>query len=615
VVPVAVLVDLQQVSAHDADRVLFDRLSLTVKTGDRIGIVGGNGVGKSTLLRLVAGLDPPVSGSVRHGRGVRVGYLAQQLGAAAGGPVGRGSPTGPTFPHGPEGPASITSEEEWPVRAMLDRLGVAEADRSDLAMLSGGEEKRIALARVLAAPSELLVLDEPTNHLDLVAITWLERHLARQGGGLVIVSHDRQVLDRVTTRMVELDGRHHAVHEGGYQAYLEARSIREDLAARADAARRNMARRELAWLRRGAPARSRKPTARVDAARSLLAAVTDAADASTGRGPLDPGVPVPRLGQQVIECRGVTYRYDRTMPAVLDRVDLVIGRRERLGVIGVNGSGKSTLLDVLAGRRSPTAGEVIVGPTVVVGYYDQRGATLDPEIRVRDAVAGAAHSPVTPEVTTLMERFWFTGPTALTRVGSLSGGERRRLQLLLVLSVHPNVLLLDEPTNDLDLDTLRALEDLVESWPGAVVVASHDRAFVERTTDRVVSIEPGGAAGPVAGGVAAWIEAHVGPEVPVGPTPSRSRAPRPAGLRVPERAADGARGASPARPLQARLREAGKAVAAAERERDRLVSLLQGTSGHVELARIGSELATAQRRLEEAEDRWLRLADEADRGS
>lgn len=619
-----VLVDLEQVSAHDADRVLFDRLSLTVKEGDRIGIVGSNGAGKSTLLRLVAGVDPPFSGSVRHGRGVRVGYLPQHVGATTGRPGRPGSRARPILPHGPDGPAPVAAaapeeaaaapEEEWPVRAMLDRLGVAGADRSDPTTLSGGEEKRVALARVLASPAELLVLDEPTNHLDLVAIAWLERHLARIPGALVVVSHDRQVLDRVTTRMVELDGGHHAVHEGGYQAYLESRSVREGLAARADAAQRNLARRELAWLRRGAPARSRKPTARVDAARRLLATVSDESDTSTGRAPLDLGFPVPRLGRQVIECHGVTYRYGQALPPVLDRVDLALGRRERLGLIGTNGSGKSTLLDVLAGRRSPTAGEITVGPTVVVGYYDQRGVTLDPEIRVCDAVAGTARTPVNQEVTALMERFLFTGPTALTRVGSLSGGERRRLQLLLVLSAHPNVLLLDEPTNDLDLGTLRALEELVESWPGAVVAASHDRAFLERTTGRVVSIEAGGMARPVAGGVAAWIEAHAGPEVPAGTTPARSGAPRPAGPRRPARDADRAR-TPPARPLQARLREAGKAVAAAERERDRLVSLLQGTSDRFELARIGSELAAAQHHLEEAEDRWLGLADEADRGA
>ena len=576
-----VLVDLHDVSARRGDRTLFGELSLTISEGDRLGVVGINGTGKSTLLRVVAGVEASDAGERRRGRGVRVGYLEQEPSLA-------------------EGTVKAAVGAGWEGEAALQRLGMAAEAATDVGTLSGGQVKRVSLAALLAQPAELLVLDEPTNHLDLRAVAWLERWLLDYRGGLVLVTHDRHLLDRVTTKMLELDRGHSYLHEGGYSSYLARRAEREEQAATAESTRRNLARRELAWLRRGAPARTRKPRARMEAARRL---VSDRAEAPARAAELELSFGTPRLGDKVIECSGVGYRYG-SGPPVLSGVDLLLDPRERLGVIGANGSGKSTLLDLLAGRRSPSAGQLDVGPTVVTGYYDQRATELDPLSRVRDLVAGPTRAPGAPEDVALMERFWFTGAGQFAPASALSGGERRRLQLLLVLAARPNVLLLDEPTNDLDLDTLRILEDFLEDWPGALVVVSHDRTFLERTTDRLVSLEAGTLV-ELAGGLAAWLE-QAG-EAPARPATRSAAAPRARATQRPRA------GRSPST-IGRQLREAEREMGRLGRQRDELSESLHATVDHVELARLGRQLADVQDRLSQAENRWLALAEEADAG-
>jgi ATP-binding cassette subfamily F protein uup len=578
---VTLLVDLQHVAVRRVDRVLFEGLSLTVSDGDRIGVVGVNGTGKSTLLRVIAGAERPEEGEVRRGRGSRVGFLAQI----------------PTLP-----PGTVRSAvgQGWEAEAALERLGMGSVADVDVRSLSGGQAKRVALAQVLAHPAELLVLDEPTNHLDLGAVAWLEQRLLTFRGGLVLVTHDRHLLDRDTTRMVELDRGSTYVHEGGYGSYLEAKAEREDQAAAAESTRRNLARRELAWLRRGAKARSRKPQARIDAAVRLIeGAPAPAVRSAELERPSD----TPRLGDKVIECTGVGFRYGDG-PTVLSGVDLVLGRRERLGIVGANGSGKSTLVDLLAGRRHATVGSIEVGPTVVVGYYDQLGMELDLGARVQELVVGPHRS--TPSLTDieLMKRFLFVGELPFARVGTLSGGERRRLQLLLVIASRPNVLFLDEPTNDLDLDTLRILEDFLEDWPGALVVVSHDRTFLERTTDRLVAVAPDGSVAEVPGGVDGWIARVQTADVRrAGSLPAPAKPAKP----VPTRAtADGRASAG------RRLREAEKTLVRLQRQRDEITDMLIGLEDHVEMRRLGSELAAVQAALSEAEDTWLALAEEAE---
>jgi ATP-binding cassette subfamily F protein uup len=584
---VAVLVDLQQVAVRRVDRALFEGLSLTISDGDRVGVVGANGTGKSTLLRIVAGLEEPEEGQVRRGRGSRVGFLDQ-------------------VPELPPGTVRAAAGEGWEAEAALDRLGMGAEVETDVASLSGGQAKRVALARTLAHQGELLVLDEPTNHLDLGAVAWLEQRLQSFRGGLVLVTHDRYLLDRLTTRVLELDRGRAYVHEGGYGSYLAAKAEREEQAASAESTRRNLARSELAWLRRGAQARSRKPQARIDAAVRLIEDRPDPPARSTE---LEIAGDTPRLGDKVVEATGIGFRYDDG-PLVLSGVDLVLGRRERLGIVGANGTGKSTLVDLLAGRRQPIFGRIEVGPTVAVGYYDQQGVELDLQARVQDLVAGPRRAPGSLADVELMKRFWFSGELPFARVGTLSGGERRRLQLLLVIAGRPNVLFLDEPTNDLDLDTLRILEDFLEDWPGALVVVSHDRTFLDRTTEHLIAVKADGTVSPVPGGVAGWVTRVEGGDLRrAGSLPVRSSAAAAESSATRCRASSGGRDQVPVGRL---LREAEKQMVRLHRQRDRVTQALTGATDHVEMTRLGGELTQAQAALDRAEEHWLALAEGAE---
>jgi ABC transport system ATP-binding/permease protein len=583
---VALLVDLENVTVRRVDKVLFERLSLTVSDGDRLGVVGSNGAGKSTLLRVLSGVEVPGEGQVRRRRGARVGFLEQ-------------------VPELPSGTVRAAVGAGWEAEAALDRLGMGSAIDDQVTTLSGGQAKRVALARVLTNPTELLVLDEPTNHLDLGAIAWLEHRLLAYRGGLVLVTHDRYLLDRLTTRMVELDDGHVYPHDGGYASYLAAKADREEQAASAESTRRNLARRELAWLRRGAQARSRKPQARIDAAVRLI---EDRPTASARSLAIEVEGETPRLGDKVIECTGVGFQYGDG-PMILSGVDLALDRRERLGIVGANGTGKSTLVDILAGRRLATTGTVEVGPTVVRGYYDQQAADLDLGACVQDLVAGPHRSAGSLGDVELMKRFSFSGDLPFARVGTLSGGERRRLQLLLVIAGRPNVLFLDEPTNDLDLDTLRILEDFLDDWPGALVVVSHDRTFLERTTDRLVAVNFDATVSAVPGGVDGWVARQalgdlrragalgLAVSAPDGPAASKAR-----GSAIAARPA----------PIGRLLRQAEKDLTRLVRERDEILEALTGAADHVEMTRLGGELKSAQTALETAEEAWLALAEEAE---
>ncbi|MEY2960065.1 MAG: hypothetical protein RLZZ01_2633, partial [Actinomycetota bacterium] len=565
--------------------------------GDRVALVGVNGSGKSTLLRILSGRQAPDAGDVRFGRGVRITVLEQD----------------PVLPGGTVGEFldSSQSGESWEVAAVATSLGVMPLLDRRTDELSGGQAKRVALAAALVGEADVIVLDEPTNHLDLEAIEWLERRLSASTAALLFVTHDRHLMDRLTTsrgagRVFELDrGEGHAYRaEAGSSAYaasLDGRAERDARSEAEEATRRILARRELAWLRRGAPARSSKPKARLRAANEIVDG------GPTGRDLRDTGLDLDlgttRLGNQVVELRAVARRFGDT--TIFEGVDLLVEPGARLGVVGPNGAGKSTLLDIIAGRAEPTEGEVRTGSTVVVGYADQRTTALDPDAVVRELVAGPYRQPDW-EDRALLERFWFDSTAQYAPVRMLSGGERRRLQLVMVLAGRPNLLVLDEPTNDLDLDTLRALEGFLDEWPGALVVASHDRAFLDRTIDHVLAIEPGESAGGrvvrVPGGVAGWL---AGRSVPDG----RSR--RDASSARSSATSTASTGRSVSRStLTRRLRESEQAMTKLQRVIGELTDRLAATTDHEELARIGADLAAAQLDLAGHEERWLEIADQ-----
>jgi ATP-binding cassette subfamily F protein uup len=559
----AILIDLEKVTLQGSDRAIFEDLTMTISSGERIGVVGINGVGKTTLLNIVAGVVTPDSGFLRRGRDLRVQFL-------------------PQIPSLPVGTVRETLGAGWQVDAVLDRLAMLDAVDTSTAALSGGQLKRVALARVFAEPSDVLILDEPTNHLDLHAIEWLEQQIMSYPGAIVLVSHDRFLLDRVTNRMIEIDRGKTYLHAGGYSRLLEAQADREAQAATAEQVRRNLARTELAWLRRGAKARSTKPQARIDAAKRLLVQRPEAAARS---GAIEFGLEAPRLGNTVIKAHHLGFSYEPEN-VILRDVDVDLGPGDRVGVVGTNGSGKSTFVKLLAGRLEPTTGTVKTGPTVVLSHLDQGGGDFDLDATVQELVAGPQGIPGSLDDLALMKRFWFTGALPVTRARDLSGGERRRLQLLLALAARPNVLFLDEPTNDLDLETIRLLEEFLSQWPGTLVVVSHDRTFLSRTTDRLLEVHNDGHIADVPGGIDAWIARAISGGSP-SPTPSGD-APDPV-----------SRGRL--------LRDAEKDVTRLERRKVTLTQKLLATTDHTEQTRLGSELADVQRSLHSAEEHWLSL--------
>ncbi|MDX2380422.1 MAG: ABC-F family ATP-binding cassette domain-containing protein [Acidimicrobiia bacterium] len=585
-----ICVDLAGVGVAQPDKVLFADVAVTIHRGDRVAVVGVNGSGKTTLLRILDGSLDPDDGVARFGRGVRIASLEQD----------------PTLP---AGTVRQYLGGDHLVAAAATSLGVQPLFERPTDELSGGQAKRVALAKVLADDQhghhDLLVLDEPTNHLDLEAIEWLEQRLRRLSAALVIVTHDRHLLDLVTTdvgpsKVVELDAGRAYVHQAlagrsAYAATLDARATRIVQQAKAESTRKVLARQELAWLRRGAPARSSKPKARLRSAAEIVSGGPSGRDIRDSD--LDLGYESRRLGNQGIELESVGQRFGDHL--VLDDVNLVIEPGARLAVVGANGSGKTTLLDLIAGRSEPTAGRITRGKTVVVGYADQHSAALDPDAVVREIVAGPYRQP-DHEDRALLERFWFDTPAQFAPVRMLSGGERRRLVLVTVLAAKPNVLVLDEPTNDLDLDTLRALEVFFDEWPGALVAASHDRAFLDRVADHVIAVGDGRIRR-VPGGVAGGLAERDVERASAALATTRSS-------HGNTRAKKVAAGPSPST-IGRRLRETEQAMVKAQRRVEALTDELATVNEHQDLQRIGEELTAAQGELDNFEERWLELAE------
>jgi len=609
------LINLEAVGKAYGTTSVFESVSLGIAAGERIGVVGRNGGGKSTLLRLILSEEPPDSGRVTRTGGVTLASVSQRGHLPAGASV-RSLVVGTAAEHEWAGDAAV--------REVLTGLGLTSVGLdADVTRLSGGERRRVALAAALVQQADLLVLDEPTNHLDVEGISWLASYLSERRGALITVTHDRWFLDAVCSRTWEVVDGTVRQFDGGYAAYVLARAERARQAEASEARRQNLLRKELAWLRRGAPARTSKPKFRIDAAEALIADVPEPRSAVELR-----ALAQRRLGRSVFELKDVTVQVgDRVL---LDRVSWHVGPGDRVGVIGVNGSGKTHLLRLLAGTLQPTSGTVRIGQTVHAAYLSQEVAELPAELRVIEAVrevrTSAELAGVELSATQLAERFGFANDKQWTRVGELSGGERRRLQLLRLLLAQPNVLLLDEPTNDLDTDTLAALEDLLDSWAGTLVVVSHDRYLLERVCDTTVALLDGAGGGAGGGNTGA-----TGAEPGVGAGTGAGLAALPGGVDeyLARRAASAARSPLPSRSAllgEGERREKRGDTRAARKELTRLerqiallekreaalhTALAEHATDFARVAELDTELRTVIADRETAEESWLLLAAEA----
>jgi len=487
--PAPNLANLEKVSKAYGVRPLLSEVSLGVQRDDRIGVVGRNGDGKSTLLKILAAAEPVDGGRVTQTRGLRVGVLGQHDDLDDGSTVGS-VVLGDMADH--EWAADPRAREV--VASLVGDLGLGRAVET----LSGGERRRVALAALLLSDLDLLLLDEPSNHLDIEAVDWLARHLVSQPLSLVVVTHDRWFLDAVCTTTWEVHDAQVDSYAGGYAAFVLAKAERTRQAEAAGSRRENLVRKELAWLRRGPPARTSKPKFRIDAANDLIADEPEPRDDVQLQ-----AFAAARLGKDVLDLEDATIT--RGGHDLVDKVTWRIGPGDRIGLIGVNGAGKTSVLSVLSGSVKTDVGRLRTGRTVRLAHLTQGLDDLDPQQRVLDAVeeirrvASVGGRDVT--ATSMLERFGFTGDRLTARVGDLSGGERRRLQLLRLLLDEPNVLLLDEPTNDLDIETLNVVEDFLDSWPGTLVVVSHDRYFLERVCDTVWALPGDGRLVLLPGGV------------------------------------------------------------------------------------------------------------------
>ena len=474
------LLSAENISKNYGMKQLLDGVSVYLNEGDRIGIIGINGTGKSTLLKILAGTVHPDSGNISSKPNLQISYLPQD-------PEMNGE-----FTVIEQVLADMPSEyreiRDYEARSMLNKLGITDFS-AKISTLSGGQRKRVALASALIHPADVLVLDEPTNHLDSEMVTWLENRLNKFSGGIVMITHDRYFLERVVTRITELSRGKLYTYEANFSKYLELKSQREEMAEASERKRQSVLRREYQWIMRAARARGTKSKDRIERYHALKEQSAPEYDDTVKISALSS-----RLGKKTIELKNVSKSYGSRK--VIDDFSYNVLRNDRIGIIGHNGAGKSTLLNMIAGRIKPDSGEVETGETVKTGYFTQTSSELDPDKKVFDFLHDISDSVKTSEGTfsasQMLERFLFYPDLQQSMIGRLSGGEKRRLYLLSILMEAPNVLLLDEPTNDLDIETLRILEDYIEEFPGAVISVSHDRYYLDKTAESIFEVEDNG---------------------------------------------------------------------------------------------------------------------------
>lgn len=623
------LLTVEGISKSFGDKKIFDDITFGIDEGDRIGLIGINGTGKSTLLKIVAGNESADSGQIVKKNGLRIGYLPQTPDfdpedTVLGQVFNCDSPVINLIKEYEQAVREVeltgSEESQKALYALNDKMDAADAwniesDAKTIltklnipdfykkaGTLSGGQLKRMALARALITPVDLLILDEPTNHIDNDSVEWLEKYLAKYKGALLMVTHDRYFLDRIVNKTLELDEAKLYSYTTNYSGFLEAKAEREELAAAAERKRRNFLRTEIEWVRRGAQARTTKQKARLERFKEV-----SEMKFSKEKDSLEIGSVASRMGRKTIIAENISKSFDGVK--YIDDFSYVILKHDRIGIIGPNGCGKSTLVNMLTGNLEPDSGKVECGETIKIGLFSQHNETMDPAQRVIDYIRDTAEYVLTTEgrisASQMLEKFLFNPSMQYSPIGKLSGGEKRRLYLLKVLIEAPNILFLDEPTNDLDIETLAILEDFLDVFNGAVVAVSHDRYFLDKTVDRIFAFEGNGKITQYEGGYSDYLRQYeqrhteeVQPK-PVSQKAERTSSPKPLKMSYQEQ--------KDYETINDRIENLENAIAETEEEMSKI------TSDYVKLQELSEKKSALEAELEEAYDRWVYLSELAEK--
>ncbi|WP_418233916.1 ABC-F family ATP-binding cassette domain-containing protein [Butyricicoccus sp.] len=586
-----VLLNAEHISLSWGENTLFDDVSFALEEQDKVGFIGINGTGKSTFLRILAGMQEPDAGTITLARGARIGYLPQSPDFSE--PITvlqqvfRGAAT------------DFAEERAYEAKMLLTQLGITDFDK-DVRLLSGGQKKRIAICSALINPSEILILDEPTNHIDNETAAWLEQQLKAYKGALVIITHDRYFLNRVTNRICELDHAKLYFYEENYEGFVARKAERIASAAASERKRQTILRRELEWMRRGAKARTTKAKGRIQRFEELSSKTVQEEDGQVEMKSIST-----RLGKKTIEVSGLCKSWDGK--AYIRDFDLTVARDDRIGIVGHNGTGKSTFLRILAGQAQPDAGTVSYGETVKIGYFAQDCGHMDQEQKVIEFIRDIAETVRTPDGTLsaaqMLETFLFTGEQQWTRIGSLSGGEQRRLYLLSVLMSAPNILLLDEPTNDLDIETLNILENYLEGFEGAVLAVSHDRYFLDKTARRIFEFRPNGDVQEYLGNYADYLDKRKELERPTAEKTEKTEKSKPKNTGKTKMSY---KDRYELEHIDDEIAELEQKLAALKEEQAQI------TSDFVRLQELSEQIETVSGALDAKEERWIELQEMAE---
>lgn len=623
------LLTVEGISKSFGDKKIFDDITFGIDEGDRIGLIGINGTGKSTLLKIVAGNESADSGQIVKKNGLRIGYLPQTPDfdpedTVLGQVFNCDSPVINLIKEYEQAVREVeltgSEESQKALYALNDKMDAADAwniesDAKTIltklnipdfykkaGTLSGGQLKRMALARALITPVDLLILDEPTNHIDNDSVEWLEKYLAKYKGALLMVTHDRYFLDRIVNKTLELDEAKLYSYTTNYSGFLEAKAEREELAAAAERKRRNFLRTEIEWVRRGAQARTTKQKARLERFKEV-----SEMKFSKEKDSLEIGSVASRMGRKTIIAENISKSFDGVK--YIDDFSYIILKHDRIGIIGPNGCGKSTLVNMLTGNLEPDSGKVECGETIKIGLFSQHNETMDPAQRVIDYIRDTAEYVLTTEgrisASQMLEKFLFSPSMQYSPIGKLSGGEKRRLYLLKILIEAPNILFLDEPTNDLDIETLAILEDFLDVFNGAVVAVSHDRYFLDKTVDRIFAFEGNGKITQYEGGYSDYLRQYeqrhteeVQPK-PVSQKAERTSSPKPLKMSYQEQ--------KDYETINDRIENLENAIAETEDEMSKI------TSDYVKLQELSEKKSALEAELEEAYDRWVYLSELAEK--